>query len=71
MKAAYRKDGERLEREAANRKELYDVKASEILQSSEINSPSKLRPWSECNLSGTPYFINHDDTNIFAVVAAV
>jgi hypothetical protein len=39
------------------------------LQSSEINSPLKLRPWSECNLSGTPYFINHDDTNIFAVVA--
>jgi hypothetical protein len=39
--------------------------------SSEINSPLKLRPWSECNLSGTPYFINHDDTNIFAVVAAV
>jgi hypothetical protein len=29
MKAAYRKAGERLEREAANRKELYDVKASE------------------------------------------
>jgi hypothetical protein len=29
MRAAYRKAGERLEREAANRKELYDVKASE------------------------------------------
>jgi hypothetical protein len=29
MKAAYRKAGERLEREAANRKELYGVKASE------------------------------------------
>ena len=29
MKAAYRKAGERLEREAANRKQLYGVKASE------------------------------------------
>jgi hypothetical protein len=31
----------------------------------------KLWPWSECNLSSTPYFMYHDDTNIFAVVAAV
>ncbi len=35
-----------------------------------MTSLSKFRPWSECNLSGTPYFINHSFNKIFAVVSA-
>ena len=39
------------------------------LQSSAITSLLKLWPWSECNHSGMPYFMNHSLNNTFTVVS--